>query len=293
MVQQLASYQNFISQGQDGWQEFLQLRQARLKQTERPGGGAEKIAENILEDLFTRVLSWELSDVHYGISYADMVLRRTGIDRLIIEVKRPGSLIWSKSNIQAALNQARRYAGEQHIDRIAISDGHMIYACDVARGGLVERLYTPLYLETLPEVLWWLTYSGLCKVRSDHENYIPQLTNQTETALQENDLFHSKYKIPARCFAYVGDANDPRTWKLPYLLANGDVDIKRISGAIKCITSNYRGATVKGIPEQAIPEVLKRLSVAAERIGKMPHQNPKTSDCYSNLQKILRQYDRV
>jgi len=30
------------------------------------------------------------------------------------------------------LTSARRYTQEQHIDRIAISDGYMIYAADIA-----------------------------------------------------------------------------------------------------------------------------------------------------------------
>ncbi len=43
---------------------FLEKRLQRLKQQDRHGGiASEKVAENIIEDLFTEVLDWELSDL--------------------------------------------------------------------------------------------------------------------------------------------------------------------------------------------------------------------------------------
>jgi hypothetical protein len=68
-----------------------------------------------------------------------------------------------------------------------------------------------------------------------------------------------KDSLHSSCFAYVGDANDFATWKLPYRLAGGSVDLKRLPKAIQCIIGNYRGAQVSGIPEPAIPDVLGRL----------------------------------
>lgn len=34
-------------------------------------------------------------------------------------------------------------------------------------------------------------------------------------AVAPKGVLHPKYQLPARCFGYVGDPGDPRTWKLP------------------------------------------------------------------------------
>jgi len=149
---------------------------------------------------------------------------------------------------------------------------------------LQERLYISLDIEQFPEDLWWLSPHGVYRARDDYE---PQLNKAATVEVNENDLLHPKYKVPARCFAYVEHHGNPKTWKLPYLLANGSVDTKRLSGAIRCIISNYRGANVKDIPESAIPSVLKRLHEAAERAGKLPHQNVKAPDTYKQLAEIV------
>ncbi len=47
------------------------------------------MAEDILEDLFTTVLDWPLTDLNNQVRYADPVLTRLGIKHLIVEVKRP------------------------------------------------------------------------------------------------------------------------------------------------------------------------------------------------------------
>jgi hypothetical protein len=78
-------------------------------------------------------------------------------------------------------------------------------------------------------------------------------------------LLHPKYKLPAHCFGYVGSALKPQTWKLPCLLADGTVDLKRLPKAVQSILSNYRGTRVQGIPEEAIAAVLTRLALAARR----------------------------
>lgn len=54
------------------------------------------------------------------------------------------------------------------------------------------------------------------------------------------ELLHHKYLLPASCFAYIGTANLPATWKLPYLQADGTPDLKRLPKAIQAILSNYR-----------------------------------------------------
>jgi hypothetical protein len=289
MIETLSSYKKLIQIGSSNWKRFQETRLLRLKQMSREGGGAEKITENILEDLCTQVLDWCISDINYQIQHADLILTHVGIKRLVIEAKRPMSLAWKEHAVHKALDQAQRYADQQRVNVIAVSDGHMLYAADVKNGGLNERLYLSLDEENFPEDLWWLSVHGIYKSR---EAYVPKLQTGSEIIFEEtetNELLHPKYKIPSRCFAYVENSVKPGSWKLPYLLHDGEVDTKRLSGAIRCITSNYRGANVSGIPDAAIPDVLRRLATAAERIGKMPHQNPKTSDCFIQLTAILGQ----
>ncbi|MGH3968946.1 MAG: hypothetical protein ACRDTV_12765, partial [Mycobacterium sp.] len=72
----------------------------------------EKIAENILEDLFTTVLDWPVANVKPQVERADIVLTRLGLKWLVLEVKRPGSLLGHRTAIEAALTQARRYAAD-------------------------------------------------------------------------------------------------------------------------------------------------------------------------------------
>lgn len=70
------------------------------------------------------------------------------------------------------------------------------------------------------------------------------------------------------------------------------MDERRLPGAIRCLLTNYRGARVGGIPEGAVPDTLVRLAKAAERLGKMPEQNPETADTYRQLADVLRQLDK-
>lgn len=72
---------------------------------------------DVLEDLFTLVLDWNLSEVNNQVGYADLVLTRLSVKHLIVAAKRPGALAWNE------LAQAHRYAGEQKVQSIAISDG--------------------------------------------------------------------------------------------------------------------------------------------------------------------------
>lgn len=84
-------------------------------------------------------------------------------------------------------------------------------------------------------------------------------------------LLHPKYGLPSQCFAYVGDANRPSTWKLPNVLEDGSIEVIGLPKAIQAILSNYRGARISSVPEDAIPGALRRLAAAAEQVGKMPH----------------------
>ena len=106
-------------------------------------------------------------------------------------------------------------------------------------------------------------------------------------------LLHPQHGRPASCFAYVGDALHTSTWKLPYRFADGRVDAAHLSGAIRAVVSNYRGARVKTIPEAALSDVLVRLGKAAAELRKMPTQCPKPQLSYQQLYQALQQLGRL
>jgi hypothetical protein len=299
MIDGLASYRRCTERICANWPAFLGKRTERLAQQERHGVVAERVAENILEDLFTLVLDWSLSDVNHQVGFADLLLTRLGVKYLILEAKRPGALAWNRRAVEAALDQARRYADEQKVKCVSVSDGVMLYAADIERGGLRDRVFVALDSPDPQHSLWWLAVHGIYRARADvHDAALRLLPDEPEIdapALAEADagLLHPKYQIPAHCFAYVGHAGDPRTWKLPYCVADGTVDVKRLPKAIQAILSNYRGTKVSGIPEADIPDVLVRLARAAVRLGRMPHQLPDTADIYRQLADVLDQLGRL
>lgn len=297
MLENLASYRNTIQQINSNWPDFRRKRQERLAQQKY--GTVEKVAENILEDLLTMVLDWPLQSVNNQVQYADILLSRPGMKYLIIEAKRPGALAWSRSAVEAALSQARRYADEQKVKSIAVSDGVMLYAADIEPGGLKDRVFVNLDSTEPPESLWWLSKDGIWRFRDEFEDASLRLLPEVASAepakneeLVSDDLLHPKYKIPARCFAYVGNAANPKTWKLPYRLADGTVDTKRLPKAAQSILMNYRGANVSGIGNDDMPGVLLTLARAAASLGKMPHQTGDTSPVYSQLASALEQLGR-
>jgi hypothetical protein len=172
----------------------------------------------------------------------------------------------------------------------------MFYAADIEGGGLKDRIFVSLEQNIPPLDLWWISEHGIYRPRADPKcEPLNLLQSQTKEEPQtvcpdiDSQLLHPKYKIPSQCFAYVGDANNPKTWKLPYLQADGDVDVNRLPKAIQAILSNYRGARVSLVPEKHIPDVLIRLEEAAEHIGKMPHQGGKTAPAYEMLAGALEQ----
>jgi hypothetical protein len=107
------------------------------------------------------------------------------------------------------------------------------------------------------------------------------------------ERLHPTYKLPARCFAYAANEADTKTWKLPYLLADGRVDLKRLPAAIQAVVTSYRGKKVSGIPEDQIPDVLMRLGRAAAQAGKMPFQDDKAAAVYRQLQTALEKLERL
>lgn len=112
-------------------------------------------------------------------------------------------------------------------------------------------------------------------------------------SLTSAERLHPTYKLAARCFAYVANEADTKTWKLPYLLADGRVDLKRLPAAIQAVLTGYRGKKVSGIPEDQIPDVLMRLGRAAAQAGKMPFQDGKAAAVYRQLQTALDKLGRL
>jgi hypothetical protein len=280
------------------WAEFQARRWERLAQQARFGTAAEKVAENVLEDLFTMVLDWRLSEVNNQVAYADLALTRLGVKQLIVEVKRPGALAWNERAVDLALAQARRYADEQRVKAIAISDGIMLYARDIIPGGHRDRLFARLDEPWAPDDLWWLSVDGIYRTREDAAGarlrLLPVITDgaSSPTAMTAG-LVHPKYKLPVSCFAYVGSAAEPRTWRLPYLLADGTPDLARLPKAIQAILSNYRGARLSTVPEPAIPEVLVTLGRTAQRLGKLPANGTCAAPVYLQLRDALEQLGRL
>ena len=170
----------------------------------------------------------------------------------------------------------------------------MFYAANIEGGGLHDRIFVSLESEEPHSDLWWLTEDAIHRKRmgSDGQQLtlLPHAPIAEAIGMQEDSplLLHPKYKLPAQCFAYVGDANRPTTWKLPYMLENGNIDVKRLPKAIQAILSNYRGARVSSVPEGAIPDVLRRLAEAAEQLGRMPYQG-ETAEVYEMLAQALKQ----
>lgn len=151
---------------------------------------------------FTGPLDWTVADLNHQVGYADILLSRLGIKYLIVEAKKPGALAWNRHAAEAALDQARRYAAEQRVHCIAISDGHMLYAADVEHGGLADRLFVPLEAEAAPEALWWLSVHGIYRalgLEAARLRLLPEaegtLALIAPSAVEA--LLHPKYKLLA------------------------------------------------------------------------------------------------
>jgi hypothetical protein len=291
----LASYKKFKSHLQKNWPAFQARRNERLRAQARYGEASERVTENIVEDLLTVALDWGVGEIDHQVGYADMLITRNRIKYCVIETKRPGALAWNPTAVQHALTQVRRYADEQSVKSIAISDGIKFYVADLEAGGLRDRILVSLKEPTAHLDLWWISQNGIHRPRIGPNSepitlLRPEPESQgIESATVDTELLHPKYELPCTCFAYVGNANKPSTWKLPYMRADGSVDEKRLPKAIQAIITNYRGARISTIPEASIPDVLVRLAAAAERLGKMPQQGGKTAEAYELLADALDQ----
>ncbi len=216
-VEHLASYRRCVERIRSSWPAFLEARALRLEEARRHRA-AEKVAENIVEDLFTKVLDWSLADLNHQIEGADILLTKHGIKYLLIETKRPGGLAWHRRAVEKALDQARQYAAEQRVRCIAVSDGFMLYAADLVAGGLRDRAFVSLAQQEPPLDLWWLSVHGIYRERPDTQGAelhllppSPVEREEREEGVEEAALLHPKYGLPARCFAYVGHAARPAT----------------------------------------------------------------------------------
>jgi hypothetical protein len=296
-LSKLAQFRNFISHAETAWPAFQALRAERLTQAQRNGGAAEKVAEDILGDFFTTALDWGISDLNHQVGRADIILTRSGIKRLLIEAKRPGLLNGENRIFWDAREQAHRYADEQHVRTIAVSDGNVFHAFDIVNGGLEERVQLRLDSTEFQPDSWWVSKEGVDRPA--------EILMQREFANEENIdvtvppgeigevLLHKKYKVPANCFAYVPDASDPSTWKLPCWKVYGEeVDTVRLSGAIRAVVTNYRGAHAT-VPEESVSDVLVRLGKAASKARKLPGQDPNPKDSYRQLYQVLDQFGRL
>lgn len=282
----LARQQRCVGQIRACWPAFLQARQAHLRSHSVGQSPAEKVAENILCDLFTQVLDWTTEQVRLQENLVDLTLTRLGVKYLIVEAKRPGSLD-GPGSIGRAVRQARGYAEKHKVDKIAVSDGCVLEAYDLAgpRQGLRVRAH--LSDAGPPESLWWLSTRGIYRT--------PEAVTAAAVAASvlpgDDSLLHPRYQLSARCFAYVGDPQRTSTWKLPYLQADGSVDSRRLPKAIQSVLRDYRGEQVR-LPEETVPDVLARLADAAARQGRMPGQDPTPAPVYLALRDSLRQFGR-
>lgn len=297
-VETLASYQRCTERIDGGWQWFRAQRLERLRERERFGHAAERATEAIVEDLFTGLLDWSIGDLNHQVGYADILLSRLGIKYLIVEAKRPGALAWNQAGVDTALAQARRYAAEQKVRCVAVTDGVMLYAADVLHGGLSARVFCSLE-DAQPQLgLWWLSIDGIYRpCGSVAAAVLPLPPDASPERIGGVDgvdqLLHPKYRLPARCFAYVGDAADVHSWHLPYLNSDGTVNGRRLPGAVLSILANYRGGHLTSVPECDVPDVLVRLASAAASLGKLPHQTTDPAPVYLKLVDALDQLNRL
>ena len=285
-------YIKFQERINNNWPLFLSKRNDFLVQKERYGNASEKVTENILHILFTEVLDWNVRDINYQIEFADIEITKLGIKRIIIEAKRPGRISWNEFQIEKHINQALGYASKQKVSTIAISDGSKLYVLNVEGGSTTPRIFISLDDNIPHPDLYYVSVNGIDKKKNIDirfkDNKKENLIKDTEKEIN-NELLNTQYKLPARCFAYIGDPNKPSTWKLPYLLEDGSVNVKRLPGAVGCVVTNFRGLQVKTIPEKDIPNILLKLAKAAKSAGKLDPKNPKMADCYRQLYNAVVQ----
>ena len=288
-----AKYIKFLERLNTNWPTFNSKRKDFLVQNERLGKTPEKVTENILSFLFTEVLDWDLRDINYQVDFADIEITKLGIKRIVIEAKRPGGITWDNVlQLEKHINQALRYAYKQKISIIGICDGKKLYILNVEEGSTTPRIFISLDDEEPHEDLYYISKNGIDKKKIISINFSKDKKGGTinnQNSEINDELLNKQYKLPARCFAYIGDPNNPYTWKLPYLENNGTIHVKRLQSAIQSTVTNFRGLQVKTIPEKNIPGVLIKLAKAAKDVGKLDPDNPKMANCYKQLYNAIKQ----
>ena len=287
-----AKYKRFIDDINSNWSSFVKKRNDLLIQQKRYGKISEKATLKILNVLFTEILDWDIKDINDEVDYADIVITKLGIKRIIIEAKRPYGISWNEFQIEKHIDQANRYASEQKVNIIAISDGKYLLVFNVDEGSRDPRILIDLESDEPNCDLYYISVNGVDKKKNTNVNWEniknPKLIKNIEKEI-DSELINKTYKLPSRCFAYVGDPNKPSTWKLPYLSLDGSVNIKRLPGAVECVVTNFRGLQIKTIPEENINEVLIKLAKASKSVGKLNPNNPKMANCYKQLYKAIDQ----
>ena len=103
----LVSHRRCVELVRCAWAGFLGKREERLQPHPLIVEASEKVAENILEELFTTVLDWPLADIAHQVDPADVVLTDHGIRRLILEVSTRLTLLdFHAEAMEAALRAA-------------------------------------------------------------------------------------------------------------------------------------------------------------------------------------------
>ncbi|WP_414039289.1 hypothetical protein ACJU26_08660 [Acidithiobacillus sp. M4-SHS-6] len=242
------------------------------------GTNSEKVAENILGYFFHQVLGWPVSSLVWQVNRADLILTHRMRKYCIVEVKKPGQLA-SRRAFRKALAQGIGYAKKERVSKVAISDGTRLYAADIHQFGHTTRLWTRLDTVVPDEhQLWRLNFSG---IRQDDfgdtqedlvfpEDYFDII----DTDYWDEDILTLK-GLPSWCFAYVGNPEDTRTWKFPYLTVHGEVDRIRLPKVVSALVSLYQGRKKPEIPVEALPSVYRILWNAVQAVDKVPGlENP-------------------
>jgi len=288
----LASFRAWMSRAEAAWPVFRARRVERLAEGRRYAGAPEKVAENIVEDLLTGILGWTLSDINHQVERCDILVTHLGVRRLLIETKRPGALSGPRA-VEAAFLQAQGYAETLRMGLVAVSDGAHLLAADLVPGGRRPRAEADVSIGEVDQNLWWLSPDGVYRnpVPLPHPAACtPASSQEPGESSDALGLLHPKYQLPVTCFAYVGSVTHPSTWHLPYLDAQGEIDHSRLPKAIQAVLTNYRGAHVSSIPEEAVPLVLRRLAAAARRAGRMPPECLEPAAVYVQLAQALLQF---
>ena len=88
-----------------------------------------------------------------------------------------------------------------------------------------------------------------------------------ESRIQRRES-REKRHLPPVCFAYIGDPDDPKTWKLRYRKPDGTVHPRFLADAVEALSpGGFRGRKVE-IPTESLASVRQNLRRAYEEIGK-------------------------